>query len=146
MWSINGINFNLNDTQQGQVVIDSCTQLGFDIPRFCYHENLKVAGNCRMCLVQVGMPAKDREGNFELDENGNKKINFIPKLQIACASPVQDGMVVKSISDEAVEAQEAVMEFLLINHPLDCPICDEAGECKLQEYSFRHSAGQSRFK
>lgn len=135
----------LIETKPGKTIIEAAYDNGLAVPHFCWHPDLSVSGNCRMCLVQVGMPAKDREGNFELDENGNKKINFIPKLQIACASPVQDGMVVKSISDEAVEAQEAVMEFLLINHPLDCPICDEAGECKLQEYSFKHSTGQSRF-
>lgn len=135
----------LIETKPGKTIIEAAYDNGLSVPHFCWHPELPVAGNCRMCLVQVGMPAKDREGNFELDENGNKKINFIPKLQIACASPVQDGMVVKSVSDEAIEAQEAVMEFLLINHPLDCPICDEAGECKLQEYSFKHSKGQSRF-
>ena len=136
----------LIETKPGKTIIEAAYDNGLAVPHFCWHPELPVAGNCRMCLVQVGMPAKDREGNFELDENGNKKINFIPKMQIACASPVQDGMVVKSISDEAIESQEAVMEFLLINHPLDCPICDEAGECKLQEYSFKHSKGQSRFE
>ncbi len=136
----------LIETKPGKTIIEAAYDNGLAVPHFCWHPELPVAGNCRMCLVQVGMPARDREGNFELDENGNKKINFIPKMQIACASPVQDGMVVKSISDEAIESQEAVMEFLLINHPLDCPICDEAGECKLQEYSFIHSKGQSRFE
>jgi NADH-quinone oxidoreductase subunit G len=136
----------LIETKPGKTIIEAAYDNGLAVPHFCWHPELPVAGNCRMCLVQVGMPARDREGNFELDENGNKKINFIPKMQIACASPVQDGMVVKSISDEAIESQEAVMEFLLINHPLDCPICDEAGECKLQEYSFKHSKGQSRFE
>jgi NADH-quinone oxidoreductase subunit G len=136
----------LIETKPGKTIIEAAYDNGLAVPHFCWHPELSVAGNCRMCLVQVGMPAKDREGNFEKDDNGNKKINFIPKMQIACATPVQDGMVVKSLSDEAVESQEAVMEFLLINHPLDCPICDEAGECKLQEYSFKHSKGKSRFE
>jgi NADH-quinone oxidoreductase subunit G len=136
----------LIETKPGKTIIEAAYDNGLAVPHFCWHPDLPVAGNCRMCLVQVGMPARDRDGNYEYDENGNKKINFIPKMQIACASPVQDGMVVKSISDEAIESQEAVMEFLLINHPLDCPICDEAGECKLQEYSFKHSKGQSRFE
>lgn len=135
----------LIETKPGKTIIQAAYDNGLYVPHFCWHPDLSVAGNCRMCLVEVGMPARDREGNFELNENGSKKINFIPKLQIACATPVQDGMVVKSLSEKAVEAQEAVMEFLLINHPLDCPICDEAGECKLQEYSFKHSTGQSRF-
>ncbi len=136
----------LIETKPGKTIIEAAYDNGLAVPHFCWHPDLPVAGNCRMCLVQVGMPVRDRDGNYEYDENGNKKINFIPKMQIACASPVQDGMVVKSISDEAIESQEAVMEFLLINHPLDCPICDEAGECKLQEYSFKHSKGQSRFE
>jgi NADH-quinone oxidoreductase subunit G len=115
------------------------------IPHFCWHPELTVAGNCRMCLVETGTPKRDREGNVETDENGEPVISFIPKLQIACATQVSDGMVIKTASDKAIEAQEAVMEFLLINHPLDCPICDEAGECKLQEYGLKHSTGESRF-
>jgi NADH-quinone oxidoreductase subunit G len=133
------------ETAQGKTIIEAAYQNGIEIPHFCWHPELSVAGNCRMCLVEVGNPRRDREGNIEKDENGNPVIAFIPKLQIACATPVSEGMVVKSVSDKAVEAQEAVMEFLLINHPLDCPICDEAGECKLQDYAFNHSKGQSRF-
>lgn len=129
----------------GKTIIEAAYENGLTIPHFCWHPELSVAGNCRMCLVEVGMPRKDREGNLEKDENGNPVIGFFPKLQIACATPVSDGMVVRSKSEKAVEAQEAVMEFLLINHPLDCPICDEAGECKLQEYAFNHSKGHSRF-
>ncbi|MDC1067714.1 molybdopterin-dependent oxidoreductase, partial [Candidatus Kapabacteria bacterium] len=125
--------------------IEAAYENGLEIPHFCWHPDLSVAGNCRMCLVEVGNPSRDREGNLERDDNGNPVIRFIPKLQIACATPVSDGMVVKSKSEKAVESQEAVMEFLLINHPLDCPICDEAGECKLQEYAFNHSKGESRF-
>lgn len=133
------------ETAQGKTIIEAAYQNGIEIPHFCWHPELSVAGNCRMCLVEVGNPKRDREGNIEKDENGNPVIAFIPKLQIACATPVSEGMVVKSVSEKAVEAQEAVMEFLLINHPLDCPICDEAGECKLQEYAFNHSKGESRF-
>lgn len=133
------------ETAQGKTIIEAAYQNGIEIPHFCWHPELSVAGNCRMCLVEVGTPRRDREGNIEKDEKGNPVIGFIPKLQIACATPVTDGMVVKSVSDKAIEAQEAVMEFLLINHPLDCPICDEAGECKLQDYAFNHSKGQSRF-
>ncbi len=133
------------EAEQGKTIIEAAYKNGIEIPHFCWHPELSVAGNCRMCLVEVGNPRRDREGNIEKDENGNPVIAFIPKLQIACATPVSEGMVVKSISEKAVEAQEAVMEFLLINHPLDCPICDEAGECKLQEYAFEHSKGQSRF-
>ena len=133
------------ETTQGKNIIEAAYENGIEIPHFCWHPELSVAGNCRMCLCEVGMPARSREGELEKDANGNQKINFIPKLQIACATPVSDGMIVKTKSDKAVEAQEAVMEFLLINHPLDCPICDEAGECKLQEYGLKHSKGESRF-
>ncbi len=112
------------EAQAGQTIIQVALENGIEIPHFCWHPALTVAGNCRMCLVEV---------------------EKMPKLQIACATPVSDGMVVKSLSDKAVEGREDVMEFLLINHPLDCPICDEAGQCKLQDYAFEHSRGVSRF-
>ncbi|HUL43533.1 MAG TPA: molybdopterin-dependent oxidoreductase, partial [Bacteroidota bacterium] len=98
---------------------------GIQIPHFCWHPRLSVAGNCRMCLVEV---------------------EKMPKLAIACSTTVADGMVVKTDSPKVINAREAVMEFLLINHPLDCPICDEAGECKLQDYAYRYSEGASRFE
>jgi NADH-quinone oxidoreductase subunit G len=130
---------------QGNTIIEAAYKSGMEVPHFCWHPELSVAGNCRMCLAEVGTPRRDREGNFEKDENGNPIIGFIPKLQVACATPASEGMVVRTKSDKASQAQEAVTEFILINHPLDCPICDEAGECKLQEYSFKHSTGKSRF-
>lgn len=108
----------------GQTIIQAAFTSGIEIPHFCWHPALSVAGNCRICLVEV--------------EN-------LPKLVIACATPASDNMVVFTKSDKVVHARNAVMEFLLINHPLDCPICDEAGECKLQEYSFRFGVGKSRF-
>ena len=108
----------------GQTIIQAAFTSGIEIPHFCWHPALSVAGNCRICLVEV--------------EN-------LPKLVIACATPASDNMVVFTKSDKVVHARNAVIEFLLINHPLDCPICDEAGECKLQEYSFRFGVGESRF-
>lgn len=105
-------------------VIQAARQQGIEIPHFCWHEKLSVAGNCRMCLVEI---------------------EKMPKLAIACATQVADGMVVKTNSDRVIKARNAVMEFLLINHPLDCPICDEAGECKLQDYAYKYSIGYSRF-
>ena len=105
-------------------IIEAAKSRGIDIPHFCYHPKLSVSGNCRMCLVEV---------------------EKTPKLVIACATQVADGMVVHTNNERVCSAREAVMEFLLINHPLDCPICDEAGECKLQEYAYRHSTGTSRF-
>ncbi len=106
-------------------VIQAAKDQGIEIPHFCWHEKLSVAGNCRMCLVEI---------------------EKMPKLAIACATQVANGMVVKTNSDRAVTARNAVMEFLLINHPLDCPICDEAGECKLQDYAYKYSIGYSRFE
>lgn len=107
-----------------QTIIEVARNNGIEIPHFCWHPRLSVAGNCRMCLVEV---------------------ERMPKLAIACGTQVMDGMVVHTTTPKVVKAREAVMEFLLINHPLDCPICDEAGECKLQDYAYEYSIGQSRF-
>ncbi len=106
-------------------IIQAALEQGIQIPHFCWHPKLSIAGNCRMCLVEV---------------------EKMPKLAIACQTQVADGMVVKTDSDKVINAQQAVMEFLLINHPLDCPICDEAGECKLQDYAYKYSEGVSRFE
>lgn len=133
------------ETSQGKTIIEAAYENGMQIPHFCWHPELSVAGNCRMCLVEVGMPKRNPDGTFEMDDDGNTKVNFIPKLQIACSTPVAEGMVVNLSNKKVIDAQEAVMEFLLINHPLDCPICDEAGECKLQEYAYKHSKAESRF-
>jgi NADH-quinone oxidoreductase subunit G len=131
--------------KQGQTIIEAALDHGITIPHFCWHPALSVAGNCRMCLVQVGNQKKDSEGALQFLADGQPDVAWIPKMQIACATPVADGMVVDTTGKRTVDAQEAVMEFLLVNHPLDCPICDEAGQCKLQEYAFRHSRGKSRF-
>ncbi len=112
------------DFTQGQTIIEAAKDNGIDIPHFCWHPKLSVSGNCRVCLVEV---------------------EKMPKLVIACSTLAADGMVVHTNSDNAVAARNAVMEFLLINHPLDCPICDEAGECKLQDYAYAHGVGESRF-
>lgn len=133
------------ETQSGKTVIEAAYENGMQITHFCWHPELSVSGNCRMCLVEIGMPRRLPDGTFAASADGSPEINFFPKLQIACATQIAEGMHVKTKSDKALKAQEAVMEFLLINHPLDCPICDEAGQCKLQEYSFKHSAGESRF-
>lgn len=134
------------EAKQGSTVLQAASENGIEIPHFCWHPELSISGNCRMCLVEVGMPPRPGpDGKVETDESGKPKINYFPKLQIACATEVSEGMHIKTKSDKSLAAQEAVMEFILINHPLDCPICDEAGECKLQEYSFRHGRGESRF-
>ncbi len=134
------------EAKDGQTIIEAAYENGLQIPHFCWHPELSVSGNCRMCLVEVGLPKRLPDGKFAKDEDGNDIVNFFPKLQIACATKVADGMRVRRQQNKVVEAQEAVMEFILINHPLDCPICDEAGQCKLQEYAFDHSNGHSRFE
>jgi NADH-quinone oxidoreductase subunit G len=108
----------------GQTIIQAALNAGIEIPHFCYHPAMSVAGNCRICLVEI---------------------EKMPKLAIACATPATEGMIVHTKSEKTIHAQNAVMEFLLINHPLDCPICDEAGECKLQDYAYQYSVGLSRF-
>lgn len=110
--------------KQGQTIIQAAADHGIIIPHFCWHPKLSVSGNCRMCLVEVEQ---------------------MPKLVIACSTIASEGMVVHTKSPKATSAVNAVMEFFLINHPLDCPICDEAGECKLQDYAYEHSVGESRF-
>jgi len=130
------------EAKEGQTIIEAALEHSINVPHFCWHPSLTVAGNCRMCLVNIGFPSRNPD---DVDENGDRKIQYQPKAAIACATPVADGMHVNLTGKKSVEAQEAVMEFLLINHPLDCPICDEAGQCKLQEYAFNHSKGKSRF-
>ncbi|KAL8979452.1 MAG: hypothetical protein Q9205_005211 [Flavoplaca limonia] len=110
--------------EAGSALIQACEKAGVTIPRYCYHEKLMIAGNCRMCLVEV---------------------ERAPKPVASCAWPVQPGMVVKTDSPLTHKAREGVMEFLLANHPLDCPICDQGGECDLQDQSMRYGADRGRF-
>ncbi|MDE1915562.1 MAG: NADH-quinone oxidoreductase subunit G [Sphingomonadales bacterium] len=109
----------------GATVLQACELAGKEIPRFCYHERLSIAGNCRMCLVEV------KPGP--------------PKPQASCALPAADGQVIRTDSEMVKKAREGVMEFLLINHPLDCPICDQGGECDLQDQSVAYGRGSSRY-
>lgn len=109
---------------QGQTIIEAAKSGGITIPHFCWHPKLSISGNCRVCLVEI---------------------EKMPKLVIACSTLASEGMEVHTTSQNAIAARNAVMEFLLINHPLDCPICDEAGECKLQDYAYSHGMGESRF-
>ncbi len=112
------------EARQGEMLIGATDRHGIDIPRFCYHHKLSVAANCRMCMVEVEKSSKP-----------------LP----ACATPVTEGMVVHTRSAQAIEAQRGTMEFLLINHPLDCPICDQGGECELQDVARKYGAGVSRY-
>lgn len=118
------INNKTYEVQAGQMLIDAAAGVGVDIPRFCYHKKLSVAANCRMCLVGI---------------EGHKK--HMP----ACTIPVSEGMVVSTKSEQVRESQQAVMEFLLINHPLDCPICDQGGECELQDVAMNYGSDVSHF-
>ncbi|MBT64315.1 MAG: ferredoxin [Puniceicoccaceae bacterium] len=119
---------------------------GKEVPHYCYHPKLSVAGNCRMCMVEMGMPMRDRAtGEAILDENGVQKIGWMPKPTIGCATNASPGMHIRTNSEMVKESRNGVTEFLLINHPLDCPICDQAGECRLQEFSAEHGRGYSRF-
>ncbi len=108
----------------GTLVIDAAKQIGIDIPAFCYYEGFSVQAACRMCLVEV---------------------EKMPKLQPSCALPAAEGMVVHTDSPKVAEARKSTLEFLLTNHPLDCPVCDKGGECELQDMVFRYGAGESRF-
>ncbi|MCH2615502.1 MAG: 2Fe-2S iron-sulfur cluster-binding protein, partial [Opitutales bacterium] len=130
----------------GTNMVDAAAMLRKEIPHYCYHPKLSIAGNCRMCLVELGMPGRDRAtGEPMLNEDGSPKIMWMPGPAIACGTKAAPGMHIKTDSPKALESREAITEFLLINHPLDCPICDQAGECTLQEFSSKHGRGHSRF-
>ena len=130
---------------KGTRVIEACAQAGIFVPRYCYHKKLSSPGNCRMCLVEIGMPRLGPDRKPELGEDGKPIINWMPRPQISCAQDLSEGMGVRTNSPLVKECQRGVMEFLLINHPLDCPICDQAGECELQEFSVEYGAAGSRF-
>ena len=111
------------EVPQGTTVIEAAKKAGVFIPHYCYHPGLSIAGNCRMCLVEI---------------------EKAPKLQISCNTPVAEGMVVHTKNERVKNAQQAVLEFLLINHPLDCPVCDQSGECELQNYYMNYGLYESR--
>lgn len=113
------------EVSEGSMVMHAAEKAGTYIPHFCYHKKLSIAANCRMCLVDV---------------------EKAPKPMPACATPVTQGMIVRTKSEKAIKAQQSVMEFLLINHPLDCPICDQGGECQLQDLAVGYGAGSSRYE
>ncbi len=113
------------EVEEGLTVLQACEQAGAEIPRFCYHEKLSIAGNCRMCLV-------------EMEKS--------PKPIASCAMPAANGMVIKTNTEKVEKSRKGVMEFLLANHPLDCPVCDQGGECDLQDQSMFYGIDKSRFK
>ncbi|GIW40688.1 MAG: (2Fe-2S)-binding protein [Candidatus Binatia bacterium] len=111
------------EVEEGLNVIQAAERLGIEIPHYCYHPGLSIAGNCRMCLVEI---------------------DKVPKLQIACNTRVSEGLVVRTQTERVRRARQAVLEFLLVNHPIDCPVCDQAGECKLQDYYMDYDLEPSR--
>ncbi len=142
------INYDGQDVSvpAGYNLVQAAQLLGKEIPHYCYHEKLSVSGNCRMCMVQIGTPMRDRAtGEPVMDENGKQKIGWSPKPAIGCATTVSPGLHVRTDNDLVKGCRNGVTEFLLANHPLDCPICDKAGECRLQEYSSQYGRDYSRF-
>jgi NADH-quinone oxidoreductase subunit G len=130
---------------KGTRVIEACSQAQKFIPRYCYHPKLSSPGNCRMCLIEMGTPKLGPDRKPIVGEDGKPEIAWIPRPQISCAQDVSEGMAIRTDSPMVQECRKGVMEFLLINHPLDCPICDQAGECRLQEFSVEYGHGESRF-
>ncbi len=133
------------EVPNGTLVVEAAKKVGVEIPVFCYHPKLQPVGMCRMCLVEVGTPRRGKDGQFEMDANGNAVIGWMPKLQTACTTVVSEGMAVRTDSAQVTDARRSVVEFLLTSHPLDCPICDKGGECPLQNLTMAYGPGKSRF-
>ena len=131
----------------GTRMIEVCKMAEKEVPHYCYHTKLSSPGNCRMCLVQMGMPNRPPPGDSpRYEDDGYQQISWMPRPVIACANTVTENMGIRTTGELVEECRNGVMEFLLINHPLDCPICDQAGECSLQEFSVEHGRGSSRFE
>ncbi|HNQ88777.1 MAG TPA: molybdopterin-dependent oxidoreductase [Verrucomicrobiota bacterium] len=126
-------------------MLQACAIAGVEVPHYCYHPRLPVAGNCRMCLVEFGTPALGPDRQPLRNPDGSVVIQKSPRPAIACATAVSPGMEIYTDTPAVRQMREGVLEFLLINHPLDCPICDQAGECKLQEYAVAFGPATSRF-
>jgi NADH-quinone oxidoreductase subunit G len=122
--------------EAGRTILQVALESGIEIPHYCYHPALSIVANCRICLGEVWAPNPRNENRLEP----------IPKLLPTCQTPAGDGQVVYTDSPKAIANQKAVMEYLLINHPVDCPVCDQAGECHLQDYSYQYGRGRSRFQ
>lgn len=131
----------------GTSAIDAVFQAGSDVPYFCAHSYLSPVGACRMCLIEAGTPRKGKDGELEKDEQGNVKIFYFPKPMASCTTAASEGMHIKTAktSDVVAKAQAGMMEFTLLNHPLDCPTCDKGGACELQDRAFEYGYGASRY-
>ncbi|MCX7606369.1 MAG: 2Fe-2S iron-sulfur cluster-binding protein [Bacteroidia bacterium] len=135
--------------EQPGKLLQYCLDHGIEIPFFCYHPALSIPANCRMCLVETGLPLKDRQtGEYLREEDGSLKIGWGPKPTPACTTDLVPDLHVRThrSSETVRKTQEAVLEFILINHPLDCPICDQAGECPLQIWTYKYGPEGSRFE
>jgi NADH-quinone oxidoreductase subunit G len=130
---------------KGLNVIEAARRVGKFVPHYCYHPKLSVPGNCRMCLIEAGSPKMDAAKKIVMAADNHPEIAWMNRPQIGCATQLSEGMGIRTDSPLVQECRKGVMEFLLINHPLDCPICDQAGECKLQEYSVQYGNEGSRF-
>jgi NADH-quinone oxidoreductase subunit G len=130
---------------KGLNVIEVAKRAGKFIPHYCYHPKLSIPGNCRMCLVEIGSPKMDAARKMVMAADNHPEVAWMARPQIGCATQISEGMGIRTESPLVDECRKGVMEFLLINHPLDCPICDQAGECKLQEYSVQYGNQDSRF-
>ncbi len=128
----------------GTLVTDASRVAEVHVPIFCSHSKLPPLGACRICVVEVGMPKLDANRQPVLAADGSPEIAWMPKVQTGCTTPVADGMHVRTASNVATKARKGVMEFLLVNHPLDCPVCDEGGECQLQDLAFAFGHDHSR--
>ncbi len=133
------------EAPKGVMLVEAAKVVDVNIPVFCYHPKLDPVGMCRMCLVEIGNPGKNRDGTPILDEEGNPVIQWMPKLVAACTTPITEGMHVKTATERVADAWRGTLEFLLTSHPLDCPVCDKGGECPLQDLTFAFGPDLSRF-
>lgn len=134
------------DLPTGTSAIDAVFAAGYDVPYFCSQEYMSPIGACRMCLAKVGAPRKDRETNDWIkNEDGSPQIFYFPNMMATCTTAIMEGMVIDTLSPEVKQAQAGMVEFTLINHPLDCPTCDKGGACELQDRAYEYGEGRSRF-
>jgi len=135
------------ELEPGTSAIDAVFAAGYDVPYFCSQEYMSPIGACRMCLGRVGAPRKDREtGDWIREASGEPEIFYFPNLMATCTTAIMEGMVIDTVSKEVRQAQSGMMEFHLINHPLDCPVCDKGGACELQDRAYEYGEGISRFE
>ena len=140
------VNGTVLELDPGTSAIDAVFAAGFDVPYFCSQPYMSPIGACRMCLARIGAPRKERDGSWILDESsGEPKVFYFPAMMATCTTAIMEGMVIDTLSKDVKDAQNAMVEFTLINHPLDCPVCDKGGACELQDRAYEYGTGRSRF-